>query len=839
MPRPSALAALAISIDLMPVATAVIEPDTGRFVYANRHFTEEWLTKSARDLSTLIHKDDRPGITALLHAGLERLLPAENTMIRVPLQDGAVRWAQLHIQSFQPETAPSTHLLVVQLIDVTADKRRLDDVIAREVRWNSALVSSVSGVWDHHYAINRKYYSAIWRQIRGMEIDDPLPSSKEEWLSLLHPDDVEPTLHAMARQEDGDPAYQVFEYRERHKDGHWVWIECRGACIERAPDGRALRVVGTDTDITERKLAQHKTLQVSRRLEMALAISGVGVFEADLISGAVDWDDRMHEIYGVPQDEAIRVGETWENFLHPDDKLVVLQNVAGNTQHNQCFSDQYRIVLRDGRERVVRSCSMTFTDTDGHLKLVGANWDITEDVALQRELERAKSLAEARNADLESARSRIEHNALHDYLTTLPNRRYLDEKLAQLAETCTQSGEALGVLHLDLDRFKQINDTLGHNAGDAVLRHAAKVLRDIVRSDDFVARIGGDEFVLLSRFNGNPRKLAQLADRIIKQLRQPVICEGRDCRFGASIGIAWAAGQQIDAKQVLLNADIALYRAKNNGRNRHEFFSDATHREILDNKRLSDDILRALERGQFFPVYQLQFDARTLDICGVETLARWRHPEHGILSPDRFIPTAEEIDAMAIIDGLILEQSLVDFDHWQSENLLIPKLSVNVSYRRLRDPGLINKLRRLPIKPGQLSFELLESTFLDNCEDGVTQTLESLKKLGIALEVDDFGTGHASIVSLMRLSPQVLKIDRQLVKHVPDSSEQAKLVGAIVEIGKALGIRVVAEGVETMQHAHILRDLGCDELQGYALARPMPAAEIPAFIRKAAWRNDH
>lgn len=835
--RPDALAALAVSIDLMPVATAVIEPDSGRFIYANQHFSQEWLKKSARDLSALIHQEDRPDVTALLAADMDRLLPREHSMIRVPMQNGEIRWAQLHIKPFRPDTAPLTHLLIVQLIDVTAEKRRLDDVIARETRWNAALVSSVSGVWDHHYAVNRKYYSQIWRQIRGMSIDDPLPASKEAWLDLLHPDDVEHTLHAMARQEDGDPAYQVFEYRERHKDGHWVWIECRGACIERAPDGRALRVVGTDTDITERKLAQHKTMQVSRRLEMALAISGVGVFEADLITGEVDWDDRMHEIYGVPKDHPIRVGETWESFLHPDDKATVLDTVARNNEHNRCFSDQYRILLRDGRERVVRSCSMIFTDADGHLKLVGANWDITEDVALQRELERAKSLAEARNVDLEAARTRIEHNAMHDYLTSLPNRRYLDEKLAQLADECARTGAALGVLHLDLDRFKQINDTLGHNAGDAILRHAAQVLTESVRSDDFVARIGGDEFVLLSRFDGNPRKLAQLADRIIKQLRKPVTCEGRDCRFGASIGIAWGAGGMIDAKQILLNADIALYRAKNNGRNRHEFFSAATHEEIVSAKRLSDDILCGLERREFFPVYQLQFDARTLDVCGVETLARWRHPVHGTLSPDRFIPTAEEIDAMATIDASILDQALEDFAAWRSQGLSIPQVSVNVSYRRLRDPSLVQKLRRLPIRPGELSFELLETTFLDNCEEAVTQTLNSLKKMGIALEIDDFGTGHASIVSLMRLSPQVLKIDRQLVKNVPQSADQAKLVAAIVDIGKSLGIRVVAEGVETMEHARILRDLGCDVLQGYALARPMPAEHIGTFIQQASWRQ--
>ncbi|MGE6743146.1 sensor domain-containing protein [Allorhizobium pseudoryzae] len=834
--RTDELAALAACIDHLPLPTAVLEPEAGRFVHANHLFRSEWLDRPARDLASLVHQDDLWQLhEAFRHADPPSPL-GTTSMLRLPRPDGTVRWAELHARAFEPEKAPGAQLFVVQLVDFTVQKKLLDDVIARETRWNAALVSSVSGVWDHHYAIGQKYYSPIWRQIRGMDLEDPLPPTKEAWLELLHPDDVEHTLYAMQRQEDGDPAYQVFEYRERHKDGHWVWIECRGACIDRAPDGRPLRVVGTDTDVTERKEAQHRAVQVSRRLEMALAISGVGVFEADLVTGDVDWDRRMHEIYGVPMDMEIRVGDTWESFLHPDDKATVLANVARNTEQNRCFSDQYRILLKDGRERYVRSCSMTFIDADGHLKLVGANWDITEDVILQRELERAKSLAEARNVELETARVRIEHNAMHDYLTGLPNRRYLDEMLGLYAQECAAKGMALAVLHLDLDRFKQINDTLGHNTGDAVLRHAARIMRDTVRAEDFVARIGGDEFVVLVRFDGNPRRLSNLAERIIREMRKPVSCEGRECRFGASIGIAWAEAGVMDPKQILLNADIALYRAKNNGRNRQEFFSADTQMEIAKTKALSDQILQALERREFFPVYQLQFDARTLDVCGVETLARWRHPVEGTLSPDVFIPTAEDIDAMATIDAQILEQSLEDFSAWQATGITIPKLSVNVSYRRLRDPALTKTVRRLSIRPQTLSFELLESTFLDDCEESVTTSLKRIRKLGIGIEIDDFGTGHASIVSLMRLSPSALKIDRELIRSLPESRDQVRLVRAIIDIGKSLDIRVVAEGVETMAHARILKDIGCDVLQGYALAKPMPFAQVAPFIRSQVWR---
>ncbi len=347
---------------------------------------------------------------------------------------------------------------------------------------------------------------------------------------------------------------------------------------------------------------------------------------------------------------------------------------------------------------------------------------------------------------------------------------------------------------------------------------------------------GGDEFVVLTRGDGSQRKLALFADRIIRELCKPVAFEGHMIRFGASIGIAVGGGADADAKQVLLNADIALYRAKNRGRNRHEFFSQDTQNQIIRHKQIADEILQALEQDQFVPYYQLQFNARTLDVAGVETLVRWRHPERGILTPDNFLAIADDLDVVSTIDAMVLEKALKALQIWESRGLLVPKVSVNVSTRRLNDPALMTKLKRLKIRPGTVSFELLETIFLDNCDSGVISNLERLRKLGIGIEIDDFGTGHASIVSLMRISPNTLKIDRQIINSVHRSAEQRKLVGAIVEMGRALNIQVAAEGVETTDHIRVLRETGCDILQGYGLARPMPFAEIEGFLRAESWR---
>ena len=426
---------------------------------------------------------------------------------------------------------------------------------------------------------------------------------------------------------------------------------------------------------------------------------------------------------------------------------------------------------------------------------------------------------------------------MHDSLTGLPNRRFLDTMLAQHISRFETDNERAGLLHLDLDRFKQINDTLGHAAGDAMLVHAASVLKANLRHGDFVARVGGDEFVVLCKIEEQDRKrwsdvLSGLADRIIEEMHQPVLFQGHECRFGVSIGIACDLDQFGDPGRLLVNADLALYRAKNRGRNRYQFFNDALQAEIVTTKRMADDILSGLERSEFVAYYQPQLDATTHEIIGVEALARWNHPTAGLLMPGDFMKIAEELNVVATIDRVILEQALRDMKRWAGAGLNVPKASVNVSARRLHDEELIRSLRALSIKPGTISFELVESIFLDENDDQFTWNVDQIKALGIDIEIDDFGTGYASIVSLLKLKPRRLKIDRQLVTPILASPTQRHLVGSIIDIGRSLGIEVLAEGVETMEHAHVLQALGCNGLQGHAFAEAMSAEAFIEFARK-------
>lgn len=577
--------------------------------------------------------------------------------------------------------------------------------------------------------------------------------------------------------------------------------------------------------------------RVSRRLALALRTSQVGVWEYDLESGDLTWDDNVNAIFGLPADGGPRTYAHWHDRVHPDDRARAEVEFSDAINVTGSYRSEYRIITPDGASRHVRAIATVYHDAGETAKIVGVNWDVTADIERNAELQQASWQAEARNRELEMAKASIEYNSLHDSLTGLPNRRYLDQALRQRASTTRRQGGSVSLLHIDLDRFKQINDTLGHAAGDAMLMHAAEVLKQKVREDDFVARVGGDEFVVLCNSRGRARDLSRLAERIVTAMREPVVYQGHECRFGVSVGIATESGASIDPQRLMINADIALYRAKSRGRNRFEFFSDALQAEIVNTKRVADDILSGLERKEFIAFYQPQFDARTLSLTGLEALARWQHPQAGLLAPDKFLRIAEDLNVLSTIDRIILDQALSFRKAWQDERGTAPHMSVNVSSRRLHDEGLIAGLKGLDIPRGTVSFELLESIYLDESDEIVGWNIDQIKDLGIDIEIDDFGTGYASIVSLLKLKPRRLKIDRQLVVPIVSSVSQRHLVESIIEIGQSLGIEVVAEGVETMEHARILKDLNCDVLQGYAFARPMPAEDIMQFARAEGWRK--
>lgn len=558
-----------------------------------------------------------------------------------------------------------------------------------------------------------------------------------------------------------------------------------------------------------------------------MGASQIGVWEHNLDTDEIFWDLQMHRLYGTGSKERKVASTVWMDLIHADDRERALAEFDAAVAAKGLYNSQFRIVLPSGDTRYLRSQAHFFKGPGGAPSFIGAEWDVTEDVRLNRELADQKSVAEARAEALERSQIRVEHAADHDYLTGLPNRRYFDRKMTVLHDA--PDVKALAVLHIDLDRFKQINDKAGHAAGDAMLQSMAARLSDVISDRDMVARIGGDEFVVVLVNFGDAEVLSAIAEDILVRLRRPVPFGTETLQTVASIGVAWS--DRGDADNLLAESDLALYQAKKLGRNRVEFFTLKLQSDLQGERQLAEELKLALARDEIVPFYQIQVDAHTRHVFGLEALARWQHPVHGLLAPGAFLKVADEYGLTAEIDAAVLGRALLDRAEWERSGVVPPRIAVNISANRLGDPELIAGLLKLDIPRGTIVFELVETIFLDDSDDTVLSNIEQIKLMGIDVEIDDFGSGHASLIGLIKLRPKRLKIDRQLVFDITTSDEQRRLVASIVEIAKALNVEVIAEGVETEEHARLLARMGCDGLQGYALGYPSPAADIFALVR--------
>lgn len=578
--------------------------------------------------------------------------------------------------------------------------------------------------------------------------------------------------------------------------------------------------------------SEHEFQDLLRRLELALDASRIGVWEHSIEQDGILWDAQMHRLYETGETCRLVPASLWSNAIHPDDRERAERDFEQAIATRGAYNSQFRIVLPSGEIRHLRSRAHFYVDAEGLPSFIGAEWDVTADVLLNAELARQKVVAEARALALEESNARIEHVADHDYLTGLPNRRLLDKRLAELP--ADKSIMTLGVLHLDLDQFKQINDSHGHAAGDAVLRAAALRITAAIPANGMVARVGGDEFVIVLVNFTDLTELKQITEDVQRRLRKKIRFGQEMLQSGASIGVSWSCDRR--ARNLLAESDLALYQAKKLGRSRVEFFTRQLQEDLRSKRRLAEELKLGLERGEILPYYQVQLDARTREVIGFEALARWKHPEKGVLAPGIFLRIADEHGLAAEIDAAILKSVLEDRLFWLLRGLAVPRIAVNISASRLADPALLDKLRKLDIPPGVIVFELVETIFLDDSDEKLLDHIGDIKQMGIDIEIDDFGSGHASLIGLVKLRPKRLKIDRQLVNEVVSSAEQRRVVGSIVEIAKALDVEVIAEGIESEAHAVVLAQLGCDGLQGYAFGYPAPAAETDRLFSSTTSR---
>jgi diguanylate cyclase (GGDEF)-like protein/PAS domain S-box-containing protein len=589
-------------------------------------------------------------------------------------------------------------------------------------------------------------------------------------------------------------------------DGHKCPVELRVSLMW-SPERRFLGLLGIARDITEQRRTEN-------RLRMAAT-----VFENTM--GAILVTDPAGYVVQANENFSRITGYAVDEMLDQQPRMLI------SDRHPETFPvSLLQTLAKEGRwEGEIWQCRKNgdIYPTWAGISAVHDNeGDLVSYVAFFVDISERKA-----------NEARIESLAYYDGLTELPNRALFLDRLASALQLADRRQEWVAVLFIDLDRFKPINDTLGHAAGDIMLREVAQRLRSCIRESDTVARMGGDEFTMLlsglSHREAAMRGGISVAEKVLNVLAPAFVLGEREFFISASIGIALAPQDGVDGDSLLQNADTAMYHAKSLGRSSFQFYQADMNARALERLSLENDLRRALQDSAFRLHYQPQFNCLSGLLTGVEALLRWQHPEHGAISPADFIPLAEEIGLVGALGDWVLDQACRQMCEWRSAGIGPVRLAVNLSARQFAEGRLYQQvtgvLERYQLEPGCLELELTESILLQDVEETM-QTLAALKALGVQIAVDDFGTGYSSLNYLKDFPIDTLKIDRSFIHAMQAGSRDARLAQAIVAMGESLHLRVIAEGVETAEQLHLLKGFGCDEVQGYLLGRPMPASEV-------------
>lgn len=697
--------------------------------------------------------------------------------------------------------------------------------ITREQEYGRMLKTLVSNVPGMVYRCRNdadwtmEFVSDGFERLTGYRVSDILHNRRIRFEDLIHPDDRARMRDAMAEVEGEGEPFDV-EYRIVHADSTLRWVWERGIGVY---DGsrRPIAYEGLIQDITARKLAEHAVIEAERRYRGLFDNAIEGIFRTSFDGHVIEANPALAQICGFDSvDELVKSYRDIGAQLYVDperrEKFMHLVDVRGSVSG---FESQ--IYRKNGDVIWISENARAVVDDNGSVRAYeGMLEDITE-----RKLYQA----------------RIEQQANYDTLTGLANRSLLQDRLQQSMLACSTYGSRLAVAFIDLDRFKFINDSLGHHIGDELLKCIAKRLISCVRDIDTVARLGGDEFVILiSDQAGNSDSLGKMMERILTAVAEPWLIEQGEFNVTASVGVARYPDDGADAQTLLKHADTAMYRAKDKGRNGVQFFTNDLNVRMIENLEMESKLRRALEREQFLLHYQPRIDLLSGACVGAEALIRWQVSPQEIISPSRFIPLAEETGLIVPIGRWVLETACRQNKAWQEMGLAPMVVSVNVSARQCHQDDFVQTvvavLKNTGLEARYLEIELTESMVMHDAEKLVAM-LDELKRIGVQMSVDDFGTGYSSLSYLKRFPVDRLKIDRSFVQDLRSDSDDATIVRTIIALGHNLGLHIVAEGVETGEQSDFLRQNGCDEAQGYLFGHPVPNVDFIAWLKHRPQRK--
>jgi diguanylate cyclase (GGDEF)-like protein/PAS domain S-box-containing protein len=689
----------------------------------------------------------------------------------------------------------------------TAELARVAEELGEsEARLNLALDASGLGLWDWDLQHNRVHHSrlevvfGIGLQKRHAEDGAQLPD--------IHPSDLEAVRATLIAHLKGETELYGVEFRAVRADGSEMFIEDRGRVIQRDPSGRALRMIGTRRDVSDvRRQAEQQRLAAT---VFEAASEGMVIMDANYRVLAVN--DACCELSGYGREELL--GRS-------------IARIAGSPESQRQYQAMREALERNGHWQgeliETRKSGEVYPQWVQLREVRAADDSVTHVVAFISDLSVRRKIEE-----------RLRYLTHYDDLTGLANRGLFKERLHDACQRVRRNGRNLAVLYIDLDRFKLLNESLGHEAADALLREVSRRLSMTLTEADTIARLSGDEFVVLLDAYGSLSSLAHLGSRLLQRIRKPMTIGEQELVISASIGVSLLPDNSRDADALLRQANIAMQQAKHLGGNTLQFFTDRPQASSMHYLQLENQLRKALELSQLEVFYQPRLSLADDRLEAAEALVRWRHPELGLVAPAQFIPLAEETGLIIPLGEFVLREACRQARQWQLEGLAEIRVSVNLSVKQLRQGNFVSLVRQVLDETGlpatMLELELTESQLLDDIDNAISIS-EQLRALGVRLAIDDFGTGFSSLSYLKRFPVDYVKIDRSFICELEHSSQDAAITRAIIAMVHSLERKVVAEGVETQAQMDFLKANHCDEIQGYLLSPPVPVEQFVELLR--------
>ncbi|KQZ86869.1 MULTISPECIES: EAL domain-containing protein [unclassified Pseudomonas] len=679
-----------------------------------------------------------------------------------------------------------------------------------EARLALALKASELGLWDWNLQTDEVHHTQI-QELFGLE-PEQVTGILRHLKPRLHPEDLPGLKRALVEHLKGRTEDYQIEYRVRHGDGHWVWIEDRGRAVERGENARVIRMVGTRRDIS-----------VSKGLEEQRQLAAT-VFEA-ASEGIVIFD---------PNYKLIAINQAFSRVTGYDIEDMIGRNVV----ELPCSRDarrHYAAIHQALEQQGSWQGELVETRKNGEMY---PQWLQLNAV---RDTRGNVSHIVGFFADLSARREseeRMRYLTHYDELTGLANRSMFRERLSEAHQRVRQGGyRSLALLHINLDRFKQLNDSLGHEIADQLLQKMARRLVNALPEADTIARLSGDEFAVLFNAYGNLSSLARVATRLASKLRLPVTIDGHELVVSASMGISLLPDSARDISALVSQSNMAMQHAKHLGGNNFQFYTDSLQASTLERLQMENQLRKAVEEKQLKVFYQPKLCLATGKLNAAEALVRWDHPTMGRVPPGDFIGLAEETGLIGPIGEFVLRQACWQACEWQRQGLEAIRVSVNLSVHQLRQGKLVSLVRQVleetGLEPRYLELELTESQLLDSVEH-IIATFQQLRDLGVKLAIDDFGTGYSSLSYLKRIPVDYVKIDQAFIRGLGEGSEDAAITRAIIAMAHGLALKVVAEGVERIEQLEFLKAEHCDEVQGYLVSRPVEAETLAGLLHAQA-----